>query len=390
VKIAHLADLHLGFRQFYRETAGQNTREIDVANALRRTVDDLLTQRPDIVVVAGDVFHSKRPHNAPIMLLFNQLTRIRQERPETRIVIVAGNHDTSLTTGLIRELCILPLYEHLGVEIVLGEPKAIALPGVTITAVPHGAASQIIKPDPRAALNVLVIHGDVPGLGNWEPPLRDKVDPDELERMGWDYVALGHYHVCRQVGPQMWYSGSLEYTSSNPWGELQEQNILGVPGKGYLLVEPPCPPVFRQIGPTRRFVDLPPIEGTDKSAAQLDAEIASRVAETEIEDAVVRLVVREVRRDVKHALNHRQITEWKARALHFQLELRRCEAEQSTPTTRAAMHRRLDETVEAFLRGRQLPPDLEQHREQTVQLGMQYLKDAAIAEDPYGLDEKSA
>lgn len=382
MKIAHLADLHLGFRQFWRETGGQNVREIDVANALRRIVDDLITQRPDVIVVAGDLFHSSRPRNAPIQLLFSQVARLRHALPETRIVFVAGNHDTARTLAIYPESCILPLYKHLDVAVAVNEPLVIPLPGVTITAVPDGAATRIIKPDAGADLNVLVIHGDVPGLGNWEPPLKDRVDPAELERMGWDYVALGHYHVCAQVGPQMWYSGSIEYTSSDPWGELRKQNELGVPGKGYLLVEPPAAPVFRPIGPTRRFVDLPPIEGTDKSAAELDAEIASRVAETEIDGAVVRLVVREVRRDVKKALNHTQIREWQGRALHFQLELRRCEAEQSTPATRAAMHRRLDETVQAYLRARTLPPDLEGQREEFVQLGLGYLKDA-MAEDPY-------
>jgi DNA repair exonuclease SbcCD nuclease subunit len=255
---------------------------------------------------------------------------------------------------------------------------------VTITAVPDSCATQITKPDASADLNVLVIHGEVPGLGNWEPPLKDTVDPDELERMGWDYVALGHYHVCAQVGPQMWYSGSIEYTSTDPWGELRKQNELGVPGKGYLLVEPPCAPVFRPIGPTRRFVDLPPIEGTDKSAAELDAEIASRVAEIDIDGAAVRLLVREVRKDVRRGLNYRQLNEWKGRALNFQLDLRRCEAEASTPATRAALHRRLDEMVEAFLRGRPMPPDLgEQHREAFVQLGLGYLQQAAEQEDPY-------
>lgn len=381
MRLAHLADLHLGFRQFWRETEGCNAREVDVATALRRTIDDLLITRPDVVVIAGDLMHSARPRSSPIMLLFNQLTRLRQALPDTRIVIVAGNHDTHRTMEINQAGCILPIYEHLGADVAVQEPKLIQLPGgLAITAVPHAAASRITKPDPAAEVNVLVVHGDVPGLGDWEPPMKDRVDPDELERMGWDYVALGHYHVCREVGPRMWYSGSIEYTSTNPWGELREQHERGVPGKGYLLVDlPDGEPVFRPIGPTRRFVDLAPIEGTDKGAAELDAEIASRMAETAIDDEVIRLVVREVRRDVKTALNYRQIRSWQGRALNMQLELRRCEAERATPAARAAMHRPLEEVLAESLRARPLDPAID--RTAFVERGL-----AAFAE--VGLDPK--
>jgi DNA repair exonuclease SbcCD nuclease subunit len=379
VKFAHTADWHLGFRQFDRTTGGGiNAREADVALALRRLVDDLVAQQPDVVLVGGDVFHHVRPTNGAILTLFDHLTRLRQELPHAAIVMAAGNHDTprSTETG-----CILQLVERLGVHLAMFEPKVIPLPGVTVTAVPSDAATQIVKPDPAAELNVLVIHGDVPGYG--APAPADAVDPDELERMGWDYVALGHYHVAAQVGRQMWYSGSLEYASTNPWGEIQKQNELGVDGKGYLLVEPPCPPVFRPIGPTRRFVDLAPIEGTDKSAVELEAEIASRMAETAIDGEVIRLVVREVRRAVKKDLARTRIREWQGRALHFQLELRTSECEMSTPSTRAALHKRLDETVESYLRGRPLAAEIAGNREQFVGLGLEYLKEAALKEDPY-------
>ena len=95
MRLAHLADLHLGFRQFDRQTPrGGNQREADVAEAFRRAVDDLLDQRPDLIVLAGDIFHSVRPTNAAILFLFQQLQRIRVGLPETAVVMIAGDHDT--------------------------------------------------------------------------------------------------------------------------------------------------------------------------------------------------------------------------------------------------------------------------------------------------------
>src|SRR3989441_5792450 len=89
MKLAHLADLHLGFRQFDRQTPrGGNQREADVAEVFRRAVDDLLVQRPDLIVIAGDVFHSVRPTNPAILFLFQQLHRLRAGLADAPIVVI--------------------------------------------------------------------------------------------------------------------------------------------------------------------------------------------------------------------------------------------------------------------------------------------------------------
>ena len=121
MKLAHLADLHLGFRQYDRQTArGGNQREADIAEAFRRAVDDLLLQRPDLILLAGDVFHSVRPTNPAILFLFRELQRLRAELPDAAVVMIAGEHDTprSTETGTI-----LRLYEALGVEVVVDQAR---------------------------------------------------------------------------------------------------------------------------------------------------------------------------------------------------------------------------------------------------------------------------
>src|SRR5258706_9991591 len=126
MKVAHLADLHLGFRQFDRLTPrGTNQREADVADAFRRAVDDLLEQQPDLILIAGDVFHSVRPTNAAILFFFQQLQRVHGALPDTPIVMIAGNHDTprSTETGTI-----LRLYEALGVEVVVDTARRLTFP----------------------------------------------------------------------------------------------------------------------------------------------------------------------------------------------------------------------------------------------------------------------
>src|ERR1700752_5365065 len=198
MKLAHLADLHLGFRQFDRQTAkGANQREVDVAEAFRRAIDDILEQQPDLIVIAGDLFHSVRPTNAAILYCFRQLHRLRTGLPNSPIVIIAGEHDTprSTETGSI-----LRLYEALGVEVAIEEARRIVLPKLdcAVLAVPQQALAQAnrpaLRPEPGGGgptINVLLSHGVYGGLGEERGtleyggavPSRERLAPEK-----WDYI----------------------------------------------------------------------------------------------------------------------------------------------------------------------------------------------------------
>lgn len=392
MKLAHLADLHLGFRQFDRQTPrGTNQREADVADAFRRAVDDVIEQHPDLVVIAGDIFHSVRPTNAAILFCFQQLQRLRSTLPETPVVAIAGDHDTprSTETGTI-----LRLYEALGVEIAVDVPKRLVFPKLdcAVLAVPHQAVARedlpALRPEPGGPTrNVLVIHGHPPGLGEERGTLeyggavlsREIIAPEK-----WDYVALGHYHTAKPVAANAWYAGSLEYLPPNPWGQQQDEAEQrgGKTGKGYLLVELPGARVmFRPIAPARRHIDLPPIQGAGLNAKQLDTLIAERVEQGKIDDQVVRLLVWDVERATARDLDHAAIRAYKSRALNFHLDLRRPAALRAAAAggIPAGTRQPLPDTVREFLTRR--PLDAELNRETFVRLGIEYLDAAARAEE---------
>src|ERR1041384_3677158 len=112
MRLVHLSDLHLGYRQYQRLTPpGVNQREADVAKTLAAAVDRIIELAPDAVLVAGDVFHTVRPTNQAILHAFLQFARLVRELPDAVIVMIAGNHDTPRTseTGGI-----LPLLAQLG------------------------------------------------------------------------------------------------------------------------------------------------------------------------------------------------------------------------------------------------------------------------------------
>lgn len=402
MKLAHLADLHLGFRQFDRQTSkGANQREVDIAEAFRRAVDDLLEQKPDLIVIAGDLFHSVRPTNAAILYCFRQLHRVRTGLPNSPIVVIAGEHDTprSTETGSI-----LRLYEALGVEIAVEDARRIVLPKLdcAVLAVPQQALARAdrpaLRPEPGGpTLNVLVTHGVYGGLGEERGTMEyggAELTRELLAPEKWDYIALGHYHTAQSVATNAWYAGSLEYLPPNPWGQLQDEAAQRAAtkgkkerkGKGYLLVELPGARVtFRPIEPARRHIDLPFIQGAGLNAKELDTAIAERANTANIDDQIVRLVVWDVERATARDLDHAAIRAFKARALNFQLDLRRPQA-QRVPAAGAGpgsvRRQTLTETLREFL-GRR-PLDAELNRETFVQLGVDYLEAAASVDESGG------
>ena len=381
MKLAHLADLHLGFRQYDRQTPrGGNQRETDVADAFRRAVDDLLEQRPDLILVAGDVFHSVRPTNSAILFLFKEVHRLRAGLPDTPIVMIAGNHDTprSTETGTI-----LRLYEALGVHVAIETAQYLTFSRLdcSVLAAPHQALAQperpALRPQRGTTFNVLLVHGQLPGLGEQRGTMEYGGAPVQLEDLApaqWDYVALGHYHVAREIEKNAWYAGSLEYVAPNPWGQLQDEEEYRARGKGYLLVHLPGSRVeFRPVDRTREHIDLPSIDGKGLTPNQLDERIAAHVtaAKSAIDGQIVRQLVFDVPRATARDLDHAAIRGYKARALHYQLDLRRPDVRRGDAPGSFTHRQTLPETVQTFLEHRPLDADLD--RAEFVRLGVDYV-----------------
>src|SRR3954469_5510406 len=136
MRLVHLSDLHLGYRQYQRLTpGGVNQREADVAATFRTAVDRVVALRPEAVVVAGDIFHTVRPTNQAILHAFLQFGRLRNALPEAAMVLVAGNHET---TRLPETGGILQLLAQLGIEVVDRDARRISFRGgeLSVLAIP--------------------------------------------------------------------------------------------------------------------------------------------------------------------------------------------------------------------------------------------------------------
>jgi DNA repair protein SbcD/Mre11 len=378
VRLAHLADPHLGVRQYHRQTpSGINQREADVARAFRLAVDGVIAARPDAVAIAGDLFHSVRPTNAAIVFAFKQFQRLREALPDAPIVLVAGNHDTprSAETGSI-----LRLFEELGVDVAVDEARRLGYPALdlSVLAVPHhalvGAERPELRPEGGSRRPLMVLHGEIEGV---LPTQRRTVEYGgalvglrELAVEEWTYIALGHYHVQHEVASHTWYSGSLEYVGTNIWGELADEAEQGIRGKGWLLADLDRGTVSREPVPAARpIIDLEPIRGEGLGAEALDQLIEGRLHAVPggVADRIVRLRVYDVPRHVARELDHAAIRAWKSEALHFHLDVRRPEVHRTVGMGAPGRRQTLPDLVRDYLRGRPLPAELD--REAFVRLG---------------------
>jgi exonuclease SbcD len=382
VKLAHIADPHLGARQYHRQTAnGINQREADVAQAFRAAVDGVIAARPDIVVVAGDLFHTVRPTNAAIVFAFRQFQRLREALPDAPVVLIAGNHDTprSSETGSI-----LGLFVELGVTVAAEEARRVVFPGLDLEmfAVPHTAAvgteRPAFRPEGTSRRRVLVLHAEVEGVFPFDRTAVEyggaTVTLRELHLDEWTYAALGHYHVQHRLAPNAWYAGSLDYVTPNIWGELDDDRKHGHQGKGWLLVDLETGKTERQLVPLARAVlDLDPILADGLTAADLDRLIAERVEAVPggIADRIVRLRVLNVPRHIARELDHAAIRTLKTEALHFHLDIRRPELQRIVGVGAPGKRQTIPELVVSYLRGRPLPADID--REAFVRAGAELM-----------------
>jgi exonuclease SbcD len=378
VKLAHIADPHLGIRQFHRLTpAGINQREADIAQAFRAAIDGIIEARPDAVLVAGDLFHSVRPTNAAIVFAFRQFQRLREALPGAPIVLIAGNHDTprSTETGSI-----LRLYEELGVDVAVDQARRLVYPALdlSILAVPHQALVSgqrpTLRPEGTERYRVLLLHGEVEGVFPSDRSAAEYggalIDPRELRGGEWSYVALGHYHVQHEVAPGVWYAGSLDYVSPNLWGELADEREHGSHGKGWLLVDLESGRVERHpVSLAREILDLPALDAEGLPAAAVDAHIAEqlRALPGGLADRIVRLMVINLPRHVGRELNHSAIRGFKSAALHLHLDFRRPETNRIVGMGAPGRRQTLPELVRSYLMRRLIPAELD--REAFVHLG---------------------
>lgn len=393
--VAHLADLHLGYRAYHRLVPGDeggsprfNARERDVSAAFRAALDRIIEMRVDLILVAGDVFHTVRPSNAAIADAFRQFARLHAALPRTPILVIAGNHDSprAVETGSILAL----LHEIPNVTVVDREARVVEYPALdtAVLCLPHnalaGGSLGELEPAGAAGTQLLAMHATVRGeevdrlLGTVSEFGGAQIEMSDIRVEHWNYVALGHYHIATQLAPNMWYSGAIERTSTNIWIETG--------AKGFVTWDTKKRTGAFHTVPTRPVVDLPRFSaratgGHFLEPADIDARIRERVDGVPggIDGRIVRLIMDDVPRELFRELDHKRLREYRARALHFHLDTRRPPRRPLAKHAEQPPPRPIEEEARTFITEVWEPTAADVDRDRLADLALRYLASAAMA-----------
>jgi len=375
MKIAHIADVHLGYQAYNRVTSqGINRRQADVFKSFREAMSKIADISPDILIVAGDLFHVVRPSNLIIRQTYLEFLRFR-ENCSAKIVIIGGNHDSprSADTG-----CILDLFDTIpDVHVVQSDSRVLRFPDLdtSVFCLPHRALGSLsetkVEPDGSSSYNILTVHGTVEGVGADFYDAGRPISHSQISLSEWDYVALGHYHVHTKIAENAYYSGATEFTSTNIWEEV------GHP-KGFIEAElgESLSVKFHEVA-TRDIVSLRSVDAKGLTAADIDTIIAERLAGIPggYSEKVVRLVVENLDKAVIPDIDYRAIRRYRIEALHFDLVLRPARrSSQFESLSDEHTARSLEDEWRAFASVYQIPPGLD--RERFVSIGLEYMKES--------------
>ena len=321
IRIYHLADTHLGYSAYRKvDSDGVNQREKDIYNAFVRAIDHIVETKPDLVLHAGDLFDTVRPTNRAISVAMEQLIRLSKEKIPT--VIVAGNHETPK----LRETGhVFKLFDHLDyIYPVYNDKKEtfqfnIEGKKVSVHAVPHcrdkeefTKALKDAMPDASSDYNILVTHGAVQAIQIFKMnEFNEYIIPFSMISKGFDYVALGHYHKHVKIRENVVYSGSTERLSFTEAGD--EKGLVEIELGSFIFQR------FHSI-PTRRMIDLEPIDCKGLTNREIVEEIKNAVKNRDIKDAIVRLSLINIDSSTYRSLDAKSIKSVFSDALHFEIK----------------------------------------------------------------------
>ncbi len=391
MRFVHISDSHLGAAGFSRRLSpsGYNQREEDICNSFASAVDQTIETKPDFVLHTGDLFHSVRPTNRIINFAIRQILRIVNR--QIPMVIISGNHDTpkQRSVGSVFSFFeVLSPHLHL---VYRNQYEAIKLDGVTIHAIPHclnqeDFVQEIARirqsggpptADGGRTFNILMLHGVVAGIPEFSMgELSEQEIPTSYLKtqssgfdLGFDYVALGHYHRHCEVEPGVVYAGSTERISLSELGQE----------KGFVEVSLETPDSRLKFHPvsTRDMIELPALDAKDLNQDQVYDEIDNRIKTIDITDKIARLKIINIPQHVYNSLDFRKITELKSKAFHFDLRFERKDEKDRVFTTETTISK--------------LPLEFEQYLKQAVvenlnkdrllELGLKYLTEKKMIND---------
>jgi DNA repair exonuclease SbcCD nuclease subunit len=239
LRVLHTADIHLG-SDGYGTAEEQGARVEGGRRVVEGIVDLALSDRVDLLLIAGDLFDHNRVPDETVAFVRSQLGRLRQP-----VVILPGNHDCLRPKAIYDRHDFSSGAPHVHVIRRL-DGEAIEFPD--LEAIVWGRAMEEHEPafQPLAHIPARDAARWCIALGHgFFYPERQRAErsspifAEEIRDTGWDYVALGHHHRGMDVSQgrvAAHYAGAPgSEGGAEPHGTVLRVDLLG---DGDIRVEP--------------------------------------------------------------------------------------------------------------------------------------------------------
>ncbi|WP_338990162.1 exonuclease SbcCD subunit D [Fusobacterium animalis] len=236
MKIVHCSDLHLG-KRFSGNKDYVKKRYMDFFNAFATFIDKVEEIKPDVCLIAGDIF-DKKEINPDILSKTEYLFKKLKNSVKKDIIAIEGNHDNSRILEeswleYLQEQNILKVFyynkdfeekNYLKIDDINFYP--VGYPGFMIDEV-LTKLSEKLNPQEK---NIVIVHTGISGSTNTLPGLVSTSILDLFKDKAI-YIAGGHIHsftTYPKEKPYFFVSGSLEF--SNVQNEKSDK-------KGFILFD---------------------------------------------------------------------------------------------------------------------------------------------------------
>lgn len=236
MKIVHCSDLHLGKRVSGNKDYVKK-RYMDFFNAFATFIDKVEEIKPDVCLIAGDIF-DKKEINPDILSKTEYLFKRLRDNVKKDIIAIEGNHDNSRILeeswlGYLQEQNILKVFyynkdfeekNYLKIDDINFYP--VGYPGFMIDEA-LTKLSEKLNPQEK---NIVIVHTGISGSINTLPGLVSTSILDLFKDKAI-YIAGGHIHsftTYPKEKPYFFVSGSLEF--SNVQNEKSDK-------KGFILFD---------------------------------------------------------------------------------------------------------------------------------------------------------
>ena len=248
VRVLATADNHLDFSavQFGPK---RYERKKDFQDCFMAVMEYALKNKPDVVLIAGDLFDTVNPRNPPRSFLMRTFRELHDKG--IRVIAVSGEHDTPksqeegsspLTVyGESGYITFCQNYQHpTPVNFDSRDGDKVVVTGLSRSpfAAPGTDPLQQFAPEPRGDINILLTHYPISGFRGYFA--NDSVIQLSSIPKDWQLVVSGHLHAHQQIesrGTVFIYPGSTERTSITEepeekgfvWLELNKKGLVSKP-----------------------------------------------------------------------------------------------------------------------------------------------------------------